>query len=68
MNEWTNEWSFISSRVWWGWLDLYQKYAKKPKNKIIEKETEMQKRIYSAKPKITWFSYLQWKAWLHKKI
>ena len=35
-------------------LDLKQKYAIKPrKNKKIEKEREIQKLIYSIKPKIT---------------
>ena len=32
-------------------FDVYQKYANKPRNKIIEKEREIQKLIYSAKPK-----------------
>ena len=38
-------------------LDLYKKFADKPRkkviNKIIEKEREIQKLIYSIKPKIT---------------
>ena len=48
---------------------LGKKYANKPRekktkttkqiNKIIEKEREIQKLIYSIKPKITWHSYLQ---------
>ena len=43
-----------------GWLEIKQKYANKPrKNKIVEKEREIQKLIYSIKPKITWNSYLQ---------
>ena len=44
-------------------LDLQKKFADKPRkkviNKIIEKEREIQKLIYSIKHKITWYSDIQ---------
>ena len=62
-----NLWFILASKlnealrgVWWGWLDLQQKYANKTRkkqnktkqnkktiNEIIEKEREIQKLIYT---------------------
>ena len=77
MNEWMKLY-LISGLIWWGWLDLEEKYANKPRkkrtkkktkqiNKTIEKEREIQKLIYSIKPKITWHSYLQYNAQLFNR-
>ena len=61
-----NLWFILASKlnealrgVWWGWLDLQQKYANKTRkkkltkqnkktiNEIIEKEREIQKLVYT---------------------
>ena len=73
-----NLWFILASKlneafrgVWWGWLDLQQKYANKTRkknNKTKQKNNKWNNRerkenpetyVHSIRPKIRWDSYFQ---------